>query len=138
MLSANAPARNNRQKEPVSVAAKYQYESHGQVMQWSGRGRLPLDLEQMLLNGTRLASLLITHTQEDEDKAKEAVKPAPTAAKGMFAYEDGAVKLHTWNGKKAMPRHFRIWLKAVRLLKASSQMQQMKTLHRQERLSTNY
>ncbi|ORM86675.1 hypothetical protein HA38_07895 [Pantoea allii] len=108
----------------------------------------------MLLNGTRLASLLITHTQEDEDKAKnrqiklfvqkgknpellkaplggfkpvsntipsaatekakEAVKPAPTAAKGMFAYEDGAVKLHTWNGKKAMPRHFRIWLKAVR------------------------
>ncbi|MBW1252295.1 hypothetical protein [Pantoea allii] len=154
MLSANAPARNNRQKEPVSVAAKYQYESHGQVMQWSGRGRLPLDLEQMLLNGTRLASLLITHTQEDEDKAKnrqiklfvqkgknpellkaplggfkpvsntipsaatekakEAVKPAPTAAKGMFAYEDGAVKLHTWNGKKAMPRHFRIWLKAVR------------------------
>lgn len=179
MLSANAPARNNRQKEPVSVAAKYQYESHGQVMQWSGRGRLSLDLEQMLLNGTRLASLLITHTQEDEDKAKdrqiklfvqkgknpellkapldgfkpvsntipsaaatekakEAVKPAPTAAKGMFAYEDGAVKLHTWNGKKAMPRHFRIWLKTVRLLKASSQMQQMKTLHRQERLSTNY
>lgn len=178
MLSANAPARNNRQEEPVSVAAKYQYESHGQVMQWSGRGRLPLDLEQMLLNGTRLASLLITHAQEDEDKAKdrqiklfvqkgknpellkaplggfkpvsntipsaatekakEAVKPAPTAAKGMFAYEDGAVKLHTWNGKKAMPRHFRIWLKAVRLLKASSQMQQMKTLHRQERLSTNY
>lgn len=73
-------------------------------MQWSGRGRLPLDLEQMLLNGTRLESLLITHTQEDEDKAKEAVKPAPTAAKGMFAYEDGAVKLHTWNGKKAMPQ----------------------------------
>lgn len=145
LLSANAPARQNRQKESGSVAAKYQYESNGQVMQWSGRGRLPLDLQQMLLNGTRLESLLITHTQEDEDKAKdrqiklymqkgknpdllkapvsdskpvsdttpfidtpekakEAVKPTPKAAKGLFAYEDNTGKLHTWNGKKAMPQ----------------------------------
>lgn len=143
LLTSNTPARQH--KEPGSVAAKYQYEVEGKVMHWSGRGRLPLDLEQMLLSGTRLESLLITHTREDEDKAKDRqiklyvqkgknpellkapvsdskplsetnpdddtpepekqpVKPVVKTVKGMFAYEDAAGKLHSWNGKKTMPQ----------------------------------
>ncbi|EPU3403715.1 hypothetical protein ACVV7K_003800 [Cronobacter sakazakii] len=143
LLSANAPAR--QQRTPTgSVAAKFEYMANGKVMQWSGRGRLPLDLESMLLSGTKLQDLLISPTPKEIDKAKqrqfalyiqkgkdprkleapvsdfkpvsdsattamtpekqkEPVKPVAKAAKGMFAYEDSAGKLHTWNGKKTMP-----------------------------------
>jgi len=143
LLSANAPAR--QQRTPTgSVAAKFEYTVNGKVMQWSGRGRLPLDLESMLLSGTKLQDLLISPTPKEIDKAKqrqvalyiqkgkdphkleapesdskpvshpapaattpeqqkEPVKPVAKAAKGMFAYEDSAGKLHTWNGKKTMP-----------------------------------